>query len=219
VTEQNYDFSKPGYFGILPKELFDEIDSIFAGSVDKNRSIKWVIGDEEKYRREPLLRTMTYVTENLLALYHTDDAPVKTLVYTFDVHDVQPQRFQRMPTWHQDYLQLDARGILTAASSNPTEFIVTSPAASLNHEELTEFIDTNAYDTVRGGFRRESTIQEGIRHGIFDIYQPQPYEGVTMLRHFHKSPLNESNQIVKRTWMRATLYGMNLDEVTPDDLA
>ncbi len=217
MTTKNYDFSPPLSFGILPEDLFNEMEDILFRSGMKERIIQHRPGDAIKLRRESLMRAVSGLTDSLLAHFSNKGHEVKNIVYTFDNNPIPTNKTQRKSDWHQDSQYAGSLvGIYTAANSMPTDILVHTKNTDSNDYRLAEFIDTHAYRAVVPALGQSAVINEGIRQGVYEVYHPKVNEGVLMLEQFHQSPKNLSAETIKRMWLRISLLGIDLDELMSD---
>lgn len=194
-----YNLSLPESSGIVPVEVFEELEYEFRGD---SYATTWDLNPRQA-KSDPLLRILSRYTHKLINHIEESGGVVPNkLHHTVSTESIAPSRAQRMAArnWHVDARYNTPQSVVLSAASNlPTEFLVANddgcPSENVS-KQRSELLDEAA-----GEFNFTSgVIQRGIDDGILDIYLPAKREAVINYARIHRSPRNDTDSSIPRVW-------------------
>ena len=193
-----YNLSLPESSGIVPVEVFEELEYEFRGD---SYATTWDLNPRQA-KSDPLLRILSRYTQKLINHIEESGGVVPNkLHHTVSTESIAPSRAQRMAArnWHVDARYNTPQSVVLSAASNlPTEFLVANDDGSIVNASYRRL---ELLDEAAGDFNFASeVIQRGIDDELLDIHLPDKREAVINYARIHRSPRNDTVLSIPRVW-------------------
>jgi hypothetical protein len=186
-------FSRPEIVGAINEDLFRDVRSQAVESWQE--CVQWYNVTDRQPDNPALCEVLEPLTNLIMNLQVQGNRPEPyAIMYSVSARPIRPGNTQRGAGWHVDGHGKTSNFVV--ADCLPTEFLSRREDRRLT---VARFLPHSS-ETIPLHLSDKSMERKGL-----EVYAPEPYQLAAFKGKIHRSPTNNSQADISRTWLRATI--------------